>query len=65
LSKPDDPPSLKLRRDRSAFVKTSAVVPLMAGLWRDKPAGQATREHATGKAHADKKSVKSLAVQTV
>jgi hypothetical protein len=25
LSKPDDPPSLKLRRDRSALVKPSAV----------------------------------------
>ena len=42
LSKPDDPPSLKLRRDKSAFAKPTA--------------GQATRERASSfaKATADK-----------
>jgi len=55
LSKPDDPSSLKLRRDRSAFVKTfafvktSAFVKTTADKTADKTAGQATRERAARK----------------
>ena len=49
-----DPPSLKQRRDKSAFVKTSVAVAPLAGLWRD-------RHGNVGKGNGSRESIGLLA----